>query len=133
MRFRLNMALAVSLMLQAGAPASAATDVDIAAKDTGHATAKATEDVVNGTSEAAKKTSHAAGHAVSKTGHSIEKGASKTADQGEISKLLHAIHRFGAQVGREICSPLKVLMIESRSGCRLGSALNRDRSPRASW
>ena len=100
MRFQLNMVLAVSLMLQAGAPASAATDVDTAAKDTGHATAKATEDVAHGTAEAAKKTTHATGHAVSKTGHRIEKGASKT-DQGEISKLLDAIHRFGAQVGRQ--------------------------------
>jgi hypothetical protein len=101
MRFQLNMALAVSLMMQAGAPASAATDVDNAAKDTGHATAKATEDVAHGTAEVAKKATHATGHAVSKTGHSLEKGASKTADQGEISKLLHAIHRFGAQVGRQ--------------------------------
>jgi hypothetical protein len=101
MRFQLNMVLAVSLTLQAGAPASASTDVDTAAKDTGLATAKATVDVAHGAAEAAKKTTHATGHAVSKTGHSIQKGASKTADQGEISKLLHAIHRFGAQVGRQ--------------------------------
>jgi hypothetical protein len=64
-------------------------------------TVKATEDVAYGTAEATKKTSHATGHAVSKTGHSIEKGASKAADQGEISKLSHTIHRFGAQVGRQ--------------------------------
>jgi hypothetical protein len=95
------MALAVSLMLQAGAPAGTATDVDTTAKDTDHTTVKATEDVAHGTAEATKKTSHATGHAVSKTGHSIEKGASKAADQGEISKLLHTIHRFGAQVGRQ--------------------------------
>jgi hypothetical protein len=101
MRFQLTMALAVSLMLQAGAPASAATDMDTAAKDTGHATAKATKDVAHDTAEVAKKTTHATGHAVSKTGDGIEKGASKTADQGEISKLLHAIHRSGAQVGRQ--------------------------------
>ena len=100
MRFQLTMVLAVSLMLQAGAPAGAATDVDTAARDTGHATAKATTDAAHGTAEAAKKTTHATGHAVSKTGHSIEKGASKTADQGEVSKLLHAIRRSGAQVGR---------------------------------
>ena len=101
MIFQLTMALALSLMMQTGAPAGAATDLDTAAKDTGHATAKATKDVAHGTAEAAKKTTHATGHAVSKTGHSIEKGASKTAGQGEISKLLHAIHRSGAQVGRQ--------------------------------
>jgi hypothetical protein len=101
MRFQLTMALALSLILQAGAPASAATDEDIAAKDTGHATAKATKDVAHGTTEAAKKTTHATGHAVSKTGHRMEKGASKTEDHGEISKLFHAIHRSGAQVGRQ--------------------------------
>ena len=101
MRFQLTMALAVSLMLPAG-DSQSATDVDTAARDTGHATAEATEDVTYDTAEAAKKTTHATGHAVSKTGHSIEKGASKTADQGEISKLLHAIHRFGAQVGRQL-------------------------------
>jgi len=101
MRFQLAMALAVSLMLQAGAPAKAATDVDTAAKDTGHATAKATKDAAHGTAEAVKMTTHATGHAGSKTGHSIDEGASKTADHGEISKLLHAIHRSGAQVGRQ--------------------------------
>jgi hypothetical protein len=100
MKRLLFMALAMASMLHAGAPASAATDVDTAAKDTGHATAKATTDAAHGTAEAAKKTTHATGHAVSKTGHSIEKGASKTADQGEVSKLLHAIRRSGAQVGR---------------------------------
>jgi hypothetical protein len=36
MRFQLTMALAVSLMLKAGAQAGAATDVDTAAKDTDH-------------------------------------------------------------------------------------------------
>src|SRR5580704_6330667 len=78
MKRLLFMALAMASMLHAGAPAGAATDVDTAARDTSHAT----------------------GHAVSKTGHSIEKGASKTADRGEVSKLLHAIRRSGAQVGR---------------------------------
>ena len=101
MKRHLFMALAMASMLHAGAPASAATDVDTAAKDTGHATAKATTDVAHGTAEAAKKTTHATGHAVSKTGHSIDKGASKTADQGEISKLLHAIYRSATQVGRQ--------------------------------
>jgi hypothetical protein len=101
MRFQLTMALTVSLMLQAGAPAGAATDVDTAAKDTGHATAKAIKDVAHGTAETAKKTTHTTGHAVSKSGHTIERGASKTADRGKISKLLDAIHRFGAQVGRQ--------------------------------
>jgi hypothetical protein len=48
-----------------------------------------------------KKNSHATCHTVSKTGHSLEKGASKADDQGEISKLSYAIHRFGAQVGRQ--------------------------------
>jgi hypothetical protein len=91
------MALAIALMLPATAPAQAAIDSDNAAKDSDHTTAKATEDVAHGDAEAAKKT----GHAVSKTGHSIEKGASKTTDQGEISKLFHTIHRFGAQVGRQ--------------------------------
>jgi hypothetical protein len=100
MKRHLFMALAMASMLHAGALASAATDVDTAARDTGHATAKATTDAAHGTAEAAKKTTHATGHAVSKTGHSIEKGASKTADQGEVSKLLHAIRRSGAQVGR---------------------------------
>ena len=100
MKRHLLMALAMASMLHAGAPASAATDVDTAAKDTGHATPKATTDVAHDTAEAAKKTTRATGHAVSKTGHSMEKGASRTADQGEISKLLHAIHRAGAQVGR---------------------------------
>ena len=56
MRFQLTMALAVSLMPPAGEPASAATDVDTAARDTGHATAEATEDVAYDTAEAAKKT-----------------------------------------------------------------------------
>ena len=101
MKRHLFMALAMASMLHAGAPASAATDVDSAAKDTGHATAKATTDVAHGAAEAAKKTTDATGHAVSKTGHSIEKGASKTAGQGEISKLFHAIRRSGAQVGRQ--------------------------------
>jgi hypothetical protein len=56
---------------------------------TGHATAKATTDVAHGAAEAAKKTTHA-----------NQKGASKTADKGEISKLLHLIQRTGSQVGR---------------------------------
>ena len=102
MKRLLFMALAMASMLHAGAPASAATGVDTAARDTGHATAKATTDAAHGTAEAAKKTTHATGHAASKTGHSVEKGARKTADQGEISKLLHPIHRFGALVGRQL-------------------------------
>jgi hypothetical protein len=89
MKRHLFMALAMASMLHAGAPASAATDVDTAAKDKGHATAKATTNVAHGTAEAAKKTTHATGHADSKTGHS------------EISKLFHTIHRFAAQVGRQ--------------------------------
>jgi len=101
MKRHLFMALAMASMLHAGAPASAAMDVDTAAKDTGHATAKATTDAAHGTAEAAKKNTDATGHAVSKTGQSMEKGAGKTADQGKISKLLHAIHRAGAQVGRQ--------------------------------
>jgi hypothetical protein len=98
MQRHLFMVLAMASMLHAGAPA---TDVDTAAKDTGHATAKATTDVAHGSAEAAKRTTHATGHAGSKTGHSIEKVASKTAGQGEISKLLRVIHRAGAQVGRQ--------------------------------
>jgi hypothetical protein len=101
MKRHLFMALAMAWMLHAGVPASAATDVDTAAKDTGQATAKATTDAAQDTAEAAKKTTDATGHAVSKTGQSIEKGAGKTAGQGEISKLLHAIHHAGAQVGRQ--------------------------------
>jgi hypothetical protein len=100
MKRHLFMALAMASMLHAGASARAAT-VDTAAKDTGHATAKASTGVAHGAAKAAKKTTGATGHAVSKTGHSMEKGASKTGDQGKISKLLHAIHRSGAQVGRQ--------------------------------
>jgi hypothetical protein len=100
MKRHVFMALAMAWMLHAGEPESAATDVDTAAKDIGHATAKATTDAAQGTAEAAKKTD-ATGHAVSKTGRSIEKGAGKTGGQGEISKLLHAIHHAGAQVGRQ--------------------------------
>jgi hypothetical protein len=99
MKRHLFMALAMAWMLHAGAPESAATDVDTAAKDTCRATAKATTDAAQGTAEAAKKTTDATGHAVSKTGQSNDKGAGKTAGQGEISKLLHAIHHAGAQVG----------------------------------
>ena len=100
MKGHLLMALAMASMLHAGAPACAATDVGTPAKETCHATAKATTDVAHGAAEAAQKTTHATGHAVTKTGHSIEKGTGKTADKGEISKLFHAIHRSGAQVGR---------------------------------
>jgi hypothetical protein len=101
MKRHLFVALTMASMLHAGAPASAATDVDTAAKDTDHAPAQATTDVAHGTAEAAKKTTQTTGHAVDKTGHSIEKGGGRTADQGEISKLLHAIRRAGAQVGRQ--------------------------------
>ena len=100
MKRHLFMALAMASMLHAGAPASAATDVDTTAKDTGHAP-QATTDVAHGTAEAAKKTTQATNHAVDKTGHSVEKGAGKTAGQGEVSKLFHAIHRAGARVGRQ--------------------------------
>jgi hypothetical protein len=88
MRFQLAMALAVSLTLHAGAFAQ---DVDTAAKDTGHATAKVTKDAAHGTAEAAEKTTDATGHAVKKSGkgikkgvhevgHGVKKGATKTAD-----------------------------------------------------
>src|SRR5258708_27150334 len=101
MKRRLFRALARAWMLHAGARASAAMDMDAAAKDTGHATAKATTDAAHGTAEAAKKNTDATGHAVSKTGQSMEKVAGKTANQGKISKLLHAIHRPATQLGRQ--------------------------------
>jgi hypothetical protein len=101
MKSHLFVALAMVSMLHAGAPASVATDVDTAAKDTGHATARATTEAAHGAAEAAKKTTHATGYAGSKTGQSIEKGVGKTAGQGEISKLLHAIRRAGTRVGRQ--------------------------------
>jgi hypothetical protein len=50
--------------------------------------------------ETPKKTTQVTGHAVSKTGHSNEKGAGEKAGSGEISRLFHAIHRSGGQVGR---------------------------------
>jgi hypothetical protein len=94
MRFQLTMALAAILMLQAGAPASAATDVGTVKKETGHATAKATEDVAHGTTEAAKKTTYARAHDVSKRGRSIEKGASKTADQVRLASWFGPLRHF---------------------------------------
>ena len=114
------MALAMASMLHTGAPANAATDVDTATKDT--ASAKATTGVTYGTTEAAKKTTGATGQAVSKMGHSMEKGAGKTAGQGELSKLLHAIHRSGAQVGRHF---------DPSASYRRGAAVRNSRVPEA--
>jgi hypothetical protein len=74
-RFQLAIALAVSVVLHAGASAQdAASDVGKAAKDTSHATVSATKDTAHGTSKAVEGTSKATGHAVKKTGHGVKKG-----------------------------------------------------------
>src|SRR5512143_1049951 len=52
-----------------------ATDVDKAAKDTGHATKTAAKDTAKGTEKAADKTGEVTEKAAKKTGHGIKKGA----------------------------------------------------------
>ncbi len=75
MRFKLAMALAVTLMVQGAALANVAPDVDNAVKDTGQATAKVSKDVAHGAAAGAEKTANATGHVVKKTGHGVKSGA----------------------------------------------------------
>ena len=58
-----------------------ASDVDKAAKDTGHATKTAAKDTAKGTEKAAKKTGHGIKTGAKDVGHGVKKGAEKTEDK----------------------------------------------------